>query len=240
MLETARKVTVANGRLRVEGSEGSFLQDPARPLKLEAHALVRVSGHDWREGTVHAAHRIEAQAWVAGASLGRIASDAEAQALALTIRAFPDDGGKPPLLRLGHQEEDEPGDGFTAELFLPQTLFAALLADVEAGRADRLAFSASTNLWLPDTSRTGEPPRFHLGLDADGAAKGHGRVESIEWRPAPPGEPTAEAGAPLAPAADDSAPEADEAVAEALRRINWSIKQLLLVLVFLMLIVALK
>lgn len=240
MDQAARKLSIADGRMTIEGLGGGFVQDATRPLRLEADRLVAVAGHDWRDGALHEAARIEARAWPAGASLRRLGFAGEAQALALTIRPFPHDGGKAPLLRLG-VAADAPGaldDSFTAELFLPQPLFAALRDDLAAGRAGLIAFAASTNLWLREDARADEPAAFHLGLEADGlrTASAHGRVEAIEWRPAP-AEDTAPP--PAATGVDDEEPP-DDPVAEQLRRINWSLKQLLIVLAFLMLIVALK
>lgn len=241
MDQAARKLSIADGRMTVDGLAGGFVQDASRLLRLEADGLVAVASHGWREGALHEAGRIEARAWPAGASLRRIGFPGEAQTLALTIRPFPHDGGKAPLLRLGLADDAAGGldDGFTAELFLPQPLFAALREDLAAGRAGLLAFSASTNLWLREDGRADEPAAFHLGLEADGSrtASAHGRVEAIEWRPAAAEANVATADV-IAGAPDEDPPE--DPVAEQLRRINWSLKQLLIVLAFLMLIVALK
>jgi hypothetical protein len=242
MDQAARKLSIADGRMTVEGLAGGFVQDAGRPLRLEADGLVAVAGQLWREGALHEAGRIEARAWPAGASLRRIGFPGEAQTLALTIRPFPHDGGKAPLLRLGLADDAAGGldDGFAAELFLPQLLYAALHSDLAAGRAGLIAFTASTNLWLREDERPDEPASFHLGLEAGGlrTASAHGRVETIEWRPAAATEPGVAAAQAAADAADEEPPE--DPVAEQLRRINWSLKQLLIVFAFLMLIVALK
>lgn len=242
MDQAARKLSIADGRMTVDGLAGGFVQDAGRLLRLEADGLVAVAGHHWREGALHEAGRIEARAWPAGASLARIGFPGEAQTLALTIRPFPHDGGKAPLLRLGLADGAAGGldDGFTAELFLPQLLYATLRSDLAAGRAGALAFSASTNLWRREDARADEPAAFHLGLEADGlrTASAHGRVETVEWRPAPAVETDIATAQAAAGAHDEEPPE--DPVAEQLRRINWSLKQLLIVLAFLMLIVALK
>lgn len=240
MDQAARRSSIADGRLTIKGVAGGFVQDAARLLRLEADELVAIAGHDWQGGEPHEAGRIEARAWPVQASLRRLGFAGEAQLLALTIRPFPHDGSKAPLLRLGLADDAAGGldDRFTAELFLPQALFSALRGDLAEGRAGRLAFAASTNLWLAEAAAPDEPAAFHLGLEADGAraASGHGRVETISWRPAPAAEPEAP---PAAAASDEDEPPEDP-VAEQLRRINWSLKQLLIVLAFLMLIVALK
>lgn len=240
MAQAARKLSIADGRMTVEGVAGGFVQDATRPLRLEADGLVAIAGHDWRDGALHPAGRIEARAWPVGARLARIGFAGEAQTLALTIRPFPHDGAKAPLLRLGLADGAAGGldDSFTAELFLPQPLFATLREDLAAGRASLIAFSASTNLWLPVDAPADEAAAFHLGLEADGlrTASALGRVEAVEWRPAPP---EASAAPQTAAGVDDQEPPEDP-VAEQLRRINWSLKQLLIVLAFLMLIVALK
>ena len=240
MAQAAPKLSIADGRMTVEGVAGGVVQDATRPLRLEADGLVAIGGHDWRDGALHPAGRIEARAWPVGARLARIGFAGETQTLALTIRPFPHDGAKAPLLRLGLADGAAGGldDGFTAELFLPQPLFATLREDLAAGRAGLIAFSASTNLWLPADAPADEAAAFHLGLEADGlrTASALGRVEAVEWRPAPP---EASAAPQAAAGVDDQEPREDP-VAEQLRRINWSLKQLLIVLAFLMLIVALK
>lgn len=245
MNQAARSVSIADGRMAIEGVAGGFVQDSGRPLRLEAEDLVPVSGHDWREGALHEGRRIEARARPVEASLRRAGFEGQAHQLALTIRPFPTESASAPMLRLGLAAGAQGGldDGFIAELFLPQTLFAALQADLAAGRAGRLSLTATTNLWLHEAEREaapGRPPTFHFGIEADGlrSASAHGRVQQLEWRATPlaPEAPAEAAGTD--PAFDDEATE--DPVAEQLRRINWSLKQLLIVLAFLMLIVALK
>ena len=53
-------------------------------------------------------------------------------------------------------------------------------------------------------------------------------------------EPAADSAYLAAGQPDQEVEEPDDAVAEQLRRINWSLKQVLIILVFLMLIIALK
>ncbi len=226
----------ADGRMTVAGS--TFVQDVGRPLAFTADGLVAVSGHDWRDGVLHDAARIEGHARPDRARIARIDQPEPAQDLSLTIRSFP--GQSAPLLRLSLPAgaQGDLDDRLAAELFLPQPLFAALRQDLIDGRAGHLSFAATTNLWLRDGNADEEPPVFHLAPEADGRPRqAHGRVHSISWRPLDPaGDPAFVAsGQP-----DQEAEEPEDPVAEQLQRINWSLKQVLIILVFLMLIIALK
>lgn len=239
MNDRTDSASIVDGRMTV--AAGTFVQNPAKLLTFAADGLVPVAGHDWRDGALHDAGRIEARARPDGARLARIDQPGPAQELSLTIRSFP--GESAPLLRLSLPAgaQGDLDDRLAAELFLPQPLFAGLRQDLAESRAGLLSFAATTNLWLREGSPDDEPPVFHLAPEADDRpAQAHGRVQSISWRA------TADTAAEpvfLAAGQPDQPPEAEpdeNPVAEQLRRINWSLKQVLIVLVFLMLIVALK
>lgn len=236
MNDSTDSASSADGRMTVAGS--TFVQDVGRPLAFTADGLVAVSGHDWRDGVLHDAARIEGHARPDRARIARIDQPEPAQDLSLTIRSFP--GQSAPLLRLSLSAgaQGDLDDRLAAELFLPQPLFAALRQDLIDGRAGHLSFAATTNLWLRDGNADEEPPVFHLAPEADGRPRqAHGRVHSISWRALDAaGDPASVAsGQP-----DQEAEEPEDPVAEQLRRINWSLKQVLIILVFLMLIIALK
>ena len=228
---------IVDGRMTLPGVAGAFVQDATRPLAFTADGLVAISGHEWRDGVLHDAARIEGHARPDGAALARIGQAEPAQDLSLTIRSFPGDSA--PLLRLSFPAGAQ-GDldaRLAAELFLPQPLFAGLRQDLAEGRAGSLSLAATTNLWLREGAGDDEPPVFHLAPEADGRpAQAHGRVQSISWRPAEAVDPAFLA----ARQPDQEAEEPEDPVSEQLRRINWSLKQVLIILVFLMLIIALK
>lgn len=246
MNQAVRGISIADGRMTVDGVAGAFVQAVDRPLTLEADGLVLVHGHAWPGGGRQDASRIEGWARPREASLHRAGYPGDAHHIALTIRPFPSEGAHAPLLRLGLAgDAAEPGldQRYLAELFLPQPLFAELRRDLAAGEALRLSLSAATNLWLreaePD-ALPGRPLAFHFGLEPGSgrSTSGHGRVGSLEWSRVPAaGEHGLLAAADSAPA---EAEEPEDPVAEQLRRINWSVKQVLIVLAFLMLIIALK
>jgi len=237
MNDRTDSASIVDGRMTLPGVTGVFVQDAARPLVLVADRLVAVSGHDWRDGVLHDAARIEGHAHPDGATIARIDQAGPAQDLSLTIRSFP--GESAPLLRLSvpPEAQGDLDDRLAAELFLPQPLFADLRKDLSEGRAGRLSLTATTSLWLREGAGDDGPTVFHLAPEADGRpAQAHGRVQSISWRAAP-----AEAADLAVLAADQAEAEPPEdPVAEQLRRINWSLKQVLIVLAFLMLIIALK
>jgi len=242
MNTTVRGISIADGRMTIDGLAGAFVQAADRPLALSADRLALVCGHAWPGGAAQDASRIEGRARLVEASLHRAGFAGEAQELDLTIRPFPTEGAQAPMLRLGLAEGA--GDSgldqrYRAELFLPPALFAALRRDLAEGAAGRLSLSAATNLWLREAEADalpGRPLAFHLGLDAESghSASALGRVGSVEWGRAAPAEDE-----PLSPPDIEAEPPEDP-VAEQLRRINWSLKQVLIVLAFLMLIVALK
>jgi len=238
MNDRTDSASIVDGRMTLPGVAGAFVQDAAKPLGFTADGLVAISGHDWRDGVLHDAARIEGHARPEGARLARIGQPEPAQDLSLTIRSFP--GESAPLLRLSLPAgaQGDLDDRLAAELFLPQPLFAGLRQDLADGRAGSLSFAATTNLWLREGSQDDESSIFHLAPEADGRpVQAHGRVQGISWRPLD------SAGDPAFPAAgqpDHEAEPPDDPVAEQLRRINWSLKQVLIILVFLMLIIALK
>lgn len=238
MNDRVDNASIVDGRMTLPGVAGAFVQDAARPLAFTAEALVAVSGHAWRDGALHDAGRIEGAARPDGARLARIGQAGPAPELALTIRAFP--GESAPLLRLSLPAgaQGDLDERLAAELFLPQPLFAGLRRDLAEGRAGHLSFAATTNLWLREGASDDEPV-FHLAPEADGRpAQAHGRVHAISWRAVSSGDPGWRAAAQPEHLAEGEPPE--DPVAEQLRRINWSLKQVLIVLAFLMLIVALK
>jgi hypothetical protein len=238
MNDRTDSASIVDGRMTLPGVTGVFVQDAARPLAFAADGLVAISGHEWRDGVLHDAARIEGHARPDGATLARIDQAGPAQDLSLTIRSFP--GESAPLLRLSLPAGVQ-GDldaRLAAELFLPQPLFAGLRQDLAEGRAGSLALTATTNLWLREGTDDDAPPVFHLAPEAeDRPAQAHGRVQSISWRPL---EPAADPRYLGAERPDPEVEEPEDPIAEQLRRINWSLKQVLIILVFLMLIIALK
>lgn len=235
MNDRTDSASIVDGRMTAAG--GTFIQDAAKPLALVADGLVAVCGHDWRDGVLHDAARIEGHARPEGATLARIGQAGPAQDLSLTIRSFP--GESAPLLRLSFPAgaQGDLDDRLAAELFLPQPLFADLRKDLSEGRAGRFSLTATTNLWLREGADDDGPAVFHLAPEADGRpAQAHGRVQGISWRAAEAADPTALA----ADQPDHESEPPEDPVAEQLRRINWSLKQVLIVLAFLMLIIAIK
>lgn len=238
MNDRTESASIVDGRMTLPGVAGAFVQDTTKPLAFTADALVAVAGHEWRDGALLDATRIEGHARPDGATLARIGQAGPAPDVSLTIRSFPGDSA--PLLRLSVPAgaQGDLDDRLAAELFLPQALFAGLRQDLAEGRAGRLSVAATTNLWLREGAGDDEPPVFHLAPEADGRpAQAHGRVQSISWRPL---EPAADPHYLAAGQPDQEAEEPEDPVAEQLRRINWSLKQVLIILVFLMLIIALK
>ncbi|WP_332700086.1 hypothetical protein [Bosea sp. (in: a-proteobacteria)] len=246
MNQAVRGVSIADGRMTVDGITGAFVPAAGRPLALEAEGLVLVRGHVWREGVRHEASRIEGRARPREASLHRAGYPGEAHDIALTIRPFPTEAAQAPLLRLGlagDMAEAGLDQNYRADLFLPQPLFGELRRELAEGPPLRLSLSAATDLWLREAepeALPGRPLAFHLGLEAKSgrSTSGHGRVETIEWSRAAAAGEHGRLAAADSTAAEEEEPE--DPVAEQLRRINWSLKQVLIVLAFLMLIVALK
>ena len=238
MVETGavRQVAMAQGLMTIEGVSERFVQGVGRHLRLAADELNLVGGFANRDGRLDDATRILARATLATDSLHRAGFPDEAGQIVLTIRALaPGEDGRI-LLMLGFRDSDAEAGGFFAEIFAPAVVFEALRRDMLSGAAQVLSLSATTSLWVRESQREavpGLPVAWHLGLETDGrrSATARGLVESLDWGSAP--QPAA---SPLPPPED----EAVEATADQLAAINWSLKQIVLALVFLLIVVALK
>jgi hypothetical protein len=231
-----RGVSVSEGRLTIAGIPERFVQGIGRHLRLEAGQLRLIGGFASRDGRLEETHRIVGEADIAAGSLRRAGFDGEAGTIALTIRPFPTGEQARMLVMLGFREGGDGEGPFFAEVFVAPAVFEALKNDLLSGRAQRLVLSATTSLWAREAEReapAGMPVAWYLGLEADGrtSAPARGLIETLDWRGA---EQPETAGATQA---DEGEPDA---TSDQLRRINWSLKQLLLVLTFLMIIVALK
>jgi hypothetical protein len=231
-LSTAQRATITDGRMVIAGLPGHFVQAPARRLTLEASGLVALSGYALRDGALANDGRIAARAKLPEDSLGRAGLSEEAGEMPLAIRPLPEGGAATRMLLVLAHGGVEPG--YHATLWLPNEIFSALKQDVEANRAGQLSLVATTSLWLDEAERdapTERPVAWRLGPgpDDEGSAPARGLVERIGW---------SEAAASPALAPTEEEPE--ETVTEALRRVNWSLKQIALVLVFLMIVAALK
>jgi hypothetical protein len=215
---------------------GGLVQAPGRRLVLEAGGLEPRAGFALRDGAIASDARINAGARLPRDTLGGAGLAEPAGEMPLAIRPLPGGGAAARmLLGLSHGGEEP---GYHAVLWLPPEVFAALRLDAEAGRAGHLSLTATTNLWLEEGERdapAGRPVAWKFGRDGEGGTiPARGLVERIDWSAAAP-EPAMPAVTP-APAAEDPAEE----ITDALGRLNWSLKQIALVLVFLMIIVALK
>jgi hypothetical protein len=231
---TPQRVTLSDGRMSIAGLATRFVQNAERRLKLEAIGLEALSGYVLREGAFAPDTRIAGRAWLPQDGLGRAGLAEQASEIPLTIRPVPEGTttGRI-LLVLGHGGEEP---DFHAALWVPAEMFVTLKQDVEAGRAGRLGITATTNLWLDEADRDTPPERpvtWQLGpeADGDGTTPARGLAERIEWGPAP--------ALPAPEPIQDSA-EPSEPVNEALSRINWSLRQIALLLVFLLIVAALK
>lgn len=239
MVETGatRRVAMAQGLMTVEGSPDRYVQGLGRPLRIVAGGLRRVGGFALREGQVEDATRIEGLAQLGGDRLMRAGFPGEAASLALVVRPLAAAGEARALLILSFQETDErPEGGYLAEIYAPQRVFDGLASALADGQAETLAIIAVTSLWVRETERetpSGVPVSWFLGVDADGraSAPARGLVESLEWHPR-----SASEAAPRPETDEDPA----EAASDLLARINWSLKQIALVLMFLLIVVALK
>jgi len=228
-----RRVAMAQGLMTIEGVAARFAQGLGRHLRLSAENLQVVGGFASREGRIEDAARILGRASLSGDSLHRAGAAGEAKDLALTVRRFPGSEDGRILLLLGFREGEE--SGFFAEVYAPSAVFEALRQDILSSAAQTLSLSATTSLWVRESEREavpGMPVAWHLGLEPDGrkSAPARGLVETLDWRAAT---------APTAPSNDEAEHPVD-AAADQLGRINWSLKQIALVLVFLLLVVALK
>jgi hypothetical protein len=231
-----RGVSVSEGRMTIEGIPERFVQGIGRHLRLKAGHLRLIGGFASRDGRLEETHRIVAEASILAGSLRRIGSDGEAGTITLTIRPFATGEQARMLLMLGFRDGED-GDGrFFADAFVAPAVFEALKNDLLSGTAQRLVLNATTSLWAREVDReapAGMPVAWYLGLESDGrtSAPARGLIETLDWRGA---EQPETAGATQAHEGEP------DATSDQLRRINWSLKQLLLVLAFLMIIVALK
>ena len=215
------------------GQPSRYVQGIARRFRLTASGLRFVGGYESRDGRLQDGRRILAEAHVLDGTLGRAGVPGDVGPIGLTLRPLAASAEETRLLlMLGHRETP------FAEAFLAPAVFEQLKADMLAGLAQELSLSATTSLWVLAEDRgkpDGEPLDWYLGRDGDGrAAPARGFIESISWWPRPVVTEPAEA------LVHEDEEDWQESSADELRRINWSFKLLLLLLVFLLLIVALK
>ncbi|WP_376984779.1 hypothetical protein [Bosea sp. R86505] len=223
--------------MMIEGSPERFAQGLGRPLRLVADRLRPIGGFALRDGQIEAATRIEGHASLVADRLMRAGYAGEAHAIALTIRPLAKAGEGRALLLLSFREGGDPLDeAYHADIYAPAPVFEALCGAVSSGAAQRLLISAMTNLWARESDHEaapGLPVTWHLGLEADGrgSAPARGLVESLEWHSPVAGD--------IEPAPSPEE-EPGETTADGLGRIAWSLKQIALVLMFLLIVVALK
>ncbi|MDP3407380.1 hypothetical protein [Bosea sp. (in: a-proteobacteria)] len=238
MVETGatRQVAMVQGLLTIEGVPERFVQGFGRRLRLSAGDLRHVAGVASRDGRLDDATRILGRARLVGDRLQRAGFAGEAGQIGLTLRSLaPSEDGRI-LMLLGFRDDDADGGGFFCDIFAPPPVFEALSDAVHAGTAQALSVSAATSLWVRESQRDAVPDLpvdWHLGLEPNGrdSTPARGRVETLEWHLAP--APSPEPGAP----AED---EPHETTADQLSALNWSLKQIALVLTFLLIVVALK
>lgn len=232
-----RRVAVTQGLMTVEGVPDRYVQGLGRPFRLVATGLRPIGGFTLREGQIEEATRLEGRAALDGDRLMRIGLPGEAASLGLTIRPLAALGEARALIVLSFDDGvDRPEEAFRAEIFAPKSIFDALAGALRDGRAQHLSIAAMTSLWVREREReapSGLPVSWHLGLDAEGRASepARGLVESLEW------QPPFYSAAPGGAAAEE---EPEEAATDLLARIDWSLKQIALVLMFLLIVVALK
>jgi len=231
---TPQRVTLSDGRMSIAGLATRFVQAPERRLKLEALGLEALSGYVLRDGAFATDARIAARGWLPEDGLGRAGLAEQASEIPLAVRPLPEGGPAGRILLMLAHGGDEPD--FHATLWLPAGMFTTLKQDVDAGRAGRLSVTATTNLWLDEADRHApaeRPVTWRLSPEADGegAMPARGLAERIEWGAAP--------AAPAPEPVEESEPPADP-VSEALGKVNWSLKQIVFVLLVLMIIAALK
>lgn len=185
---TTRAVTIADGRLTIEGERNAFVQSPTRQLLLEAGPLDVISGYASQNGSLNSVASLRGFGALGHDWLARAGFEDRAQHVVLSIRALPDTGEGKMLLRLGFDgEADAPHAGpFSADLFVSARVYAELKSDLQAGLVDTVSISAATNLWISDADR--DPPAggavtWYLGIEADGRTSGSakGLVQSLSW-----------------------------------------------------------
>ena len=256
--QPARGVTIADGRMTIEGIPAAYVQDPGRPLVLAAEALRFAGGFASGEGRLEDRRRIEAQARIVDGGLRRAGREGTATRLHLALRPLQAAADETRLLlAIGWREGEGDGQPF-AEAFVPMAVFEALKADLLAGLAEELSLTASTSLWIREADReraADRPVDRYLAPDGEAgdSAPARGFIEALDWRPAGPRQagmvdmaaadvPQVPADVPQVPAAaaEVAADEAGDEAAEELRRINWSLRQLLVLFAFLLIILAIK
>ncbi len=225
----------AERSISAEGGQASrYVQGVARRFRLTASGLRFVGGYESRDGRLEDGGRIVAEARVLDGTLGRAGVPGDVGPIDLTLRPLAASAGETRLLlMLGYRETP------FAEAFLAPAVFDQLKADMLTGLAQELSLSATTSLWVLAEDRgkpDGEPLDWYLGRDGDGraAVPARGFIESINWRPRPV------AAAPEAAPVHEDGEDWQESIADELRRLNWSFKLLLLLLVFLLLVIALR
>ncbi|WP_038364923.1 hypothetical protein [Bosea sp. UNC402CLCol] len=233
--------------MTIDGLPHRYQQGAARRFRLDAAALRVIRGYASRDGRLEDVQRLEAEARIVGGALRRAGLDGAAGRLRLTLRPLATSSEAARLLLLlGYRDENGEAEPF-AEGFLAPSVFEALKADILSGLAQELSLEATTSLWIREEDRdtpAGQPVDWYLGPAADGqgSAPARGFIESIEWCQAAAAEAPDPAGSePTAPLdhAESEDPHLDDS-ADQLRRINWSLKQLLLILAFMLIIIAMK
>ncbi|RYE30889.1 MAG: hypothetical protein EOP23_17745 [Hyphomicrobiales bacterium] len=243
----ARTVSVSDGRMAIEGLSTGYVQDATRRFGLSASGLRFAGGFESRDGRLEESRRFLAEARVVDGALRRAGFEGETGAIGLTLRPLSQASEQPRLLlMLGYRDENGASRPF-AEAFLAPAVFKALEADALSGLAQELSLSATTSLWIREEDRgrrEGEPIDWYLGLDGDGRATqpARGFIETIEWRPRPlpVAVEIAPAPAPVPDAVHEAEEDWPETAAEQLGKINGSLRLLLLMLAFLLIIVAIK
>lgn len=242
----ARGVTIADGRMTLDGIPAAYMQDLSRPLALQAEALQFVGGFGSGGGRLEDKRRIEAEARFVDGGLRRIGREGTATRLRLSLRPLATAAEEARLLLVIGWSEAQGEDRAFAEAFLPAAVFDTLKADLLARLADELVLRATMDLWIREADRerpADRPVDRYLAPQGEASAPARGFVETLEWRPtarAVPATPPAEASP--TPAPEPAAAEADEGeeTVDALGRINWSLRQLLVLMAFLLIILAIK
>lgn len=232
-------VAISGSRMTVAGQAGAFVQGAGRRFRLEADHLELAGGFSSREGRLESNAAITGHAAVLHDGLARLGAPAAQQRIGFVMRPLPAAEETRMLLTLsarGDTNEADADTEFSAELWTPAIVFEALRNDLLSGAARRLSLSARTSLWLREAESEAGPALpviWHLAPAPDGRSSmpARGLVESLDW--------TSTAAPPASPAAPEE-DEPPESTSEALGRVNWSLKQLLLALIFLLIIVALK
>jgi hypothetical protein len=223
--------------MTIAGVAGRFVQGIGRHLRLEAENLRLVAGYASTADGLRETSRVEGHARVIGDTLARAGFEGTGGEMALVLRPFPAGKETRILLTLSYREDE---NDYHAELWAPSLLFDALKRDILAGAAERLTLGATTSLWVREEEREANPALpvgWHLGVEPDGqrSASARGLVETIDWSNA------AGSFAQPQPLFADAAEEPPEdPVSEELSRINGSLRLLLLMMAFLLIIVAMK